>query len=55
MFVKPVSGLLVREPATKQVLPPEGKEVLDGDLFWQRRIRDGDVEIVKPVKIRRPE
>lgn len=42
MFVKPAPGLLIRDPLTMAVLPPEGREVGD-DYFWIRRLRDGDV------------
>jgi hypothetical protein len=48
MYVKPKPGLKVREPvAPFAVLPPEGKAVPDGDPYWNRRIRSGDVERVE--------
>jgi len=28
-----------------QLLPEEGREVPDGDPFWVRRVRDGDVTV----------
>jgi hypothetical protein len=46
MFIKPVLGRLVRDPVTKTHLPPEGREVSDHDLFWRRRLDDGDVVVV---------
>jgi hypothetical protein len=42
MFVKPKSGLKVRDPDRKDYLPTEGREV-PPSLYWTRRVRDGDV------------
>jgi len=48
MVVKPVSGGPdVFDPLTKTFIPPEGITVGEFDLYWHRRLRDGDVEIVK--------
>ncbi|MFM0306274.1 DUF2635 domain-containing protein [Paraburkholderia sp. RL17-383-BIF-A] len=46
MIVKPAPGLKVRDPVTKQLLPPEGIEVSDTDIFWTRAMNDGDVVVV---------
>jgi hypothetical protein len=59
MFVKPAPGLLLRDPVTKQLLsaapvegvkttvvPADGMQVGDHDLYWVRRIRDGDAVVV---------
>jgi hypothetical protein len=43
MIVKPAPGLKVRHPVTKQLLPPEGIEVPEDDIFWTRVLNDGDV------------
>lgn len=43
MFVTPKAGLLVRDPATGEPLPEAGREVSQ-DLYWMRRLQDGDVE-----------
>jgi hypothetical protein len=43
MIVKPAPGLKVRHPVTKQLLPPEGIEVPEDDIFWNRAVNDGDV------------
>jgi hypothetical protein len=50
MFVKPAEGLKIRDPFKRDHLPPEGREVPDGDLYWHRLARDGDVVVVEPVK-----
>lgn len=55
MYVKPAPGVLLRDPVTKQLLsaapvegvkttvvPDEGMQVDDFDMFWRRRLRDGD-------------
>jgi hypothetical protein len=42
MFVKPKSGLKVRDPETKGFLPEVGKNV-PHSIYWNRRLRDGDV------------
>lgn len=39
--------LQVYDPALKNVLPPEGREVgTDNDLYWHRRITGGEVEVL---------
>lgn len=43
MLIKVKEGLAIRDPVTKMFIPPEGLDVPDGDPFWQRRLRDGDV------------
>ena len=48
MWVKPAPGRTVRDPVSKAKLPDEGREVKDGDLFWVRRVRDGDVTVEDP-------
>ena len=45
MKVMPVEGRAVRDPRNMQLLPDEGREVPDGDPFWVRRVRDGDVTV----------
>lgn len=47
MFLKPVKGRDVPDPARGDLLPPEGREV-DENQYWFRRINDKDVEIVEP-------
>ncbi len=49
VFVKPKEGLLVRDEKTKQILPIEGK-IVEMSTYWVRRLKDGDVELVKSVE-----
>ncbi|MCY0854338.1 DUF2635 domain-containing protein [Cupriavidus sp. D39] len=50
MFVKPAPGIRLRDPVTKQFIADEGQEVDDFDLFWIRRINDGDaIKVDAPV------
>lgn len=46
MYVIPKSGLVIRDPDLKTLIPPEGREVPDS-LHWQRLIIDGDVTVGK--------
>ena len=48
MFVKPVAGVVVRDPISKLPLPAEGREVASSS-YWLRRIQGGDVELVTPA------
>lgn len=44
MKVKPAPGRTVRDPRPPYaILPAEGREVPDHDVYWHRRVRDGDV------------
>ena len=43
MYVKPGPGLVVVDPKTRAVMPAEGTDVNETDLFWHRRLADGDV------------
>jgi Protein of unknown function (DUF2635) len=43
MKVKPAPGRAVRDPNTHGLLPEDGREVNENDLYWARRLRDGDV------------
>jgi predicted transcriptional regulator len=51
--IKPLQGLLVRDPNTKAILPESGMIVsLSGveGRFWRRRIADGSVIVVQEKK-----
>jgi hypothetical protein len=47
VFVKPAEGRAVRDPVTYRLLKDEG-ETKPLDQYWQRRIRDADVEVSDP-------
>ena len=47
MFVKPLDGLLIRDPRTRVPLPLEGAEVPEIS-FWLRRLRDKSIAVSKP-------
>ncbi len=47
MFVKPKTGLVVRDPVSKRALPAEGADV-PASGYWMRRLRDGDVIVSEP-------
>lgn len=40
--LRPAEGRLVRDPRTREPLPAEGA-TKPKDLYWLRRLRDGDV------------
>lgn len=42
MYVVPTSGMSIRDPDLKDLLPAEGREVPDSD-YWLRRVLDKDV------------
>ena len=42
IFVKPAEGLIIRDPKTYAILPVDGAFV-EGNVYWHRRIADGDV------------
>lgn len=49
MMVYPVPGRAARDPVTKHVLTEAGLEVSEHDIFWARRVRDGDVTTTAPT------
>jgi len=50
MRVKPAPGLSVRNPDTKELLPPEGIDVPDDSILWNKLLNDGDVVQIKSTK-----
>ncbi|MGQ7907228.1 DUF2635 domain-containing protein [Burkholderia sp. BC1] len=59
MYVKPAPGIVLRDPITKRLLsaeqvdgivtelvPAQGLKVDDNDMYWVRRVRDGDAVLV---------
>ncbi|WP_218070402.1 DUF2635 domain-containing protein [Escherichia coli] len=52
MFVKPAPGRRVRYSGDpSRLLPDEGAEVPDRDLFWRRRLKQGDVVMVEESSV----
>ena len=51
MRVYPSPGLLVRDPVKRDFLPPDGRDVDDGDFYWLRRIGCGDATTDKPEAV----
>lgn len=49
MRVYPTPGLVVRDPVLRDALPAEGRDVADDDLYWVRRIQDGDATLTPPA------
>ena len=43
MRVVPAPGRAVRDPRTLTLLTDDGRDVDETDVFWARRLRDGDV------------
>ena len=44
MKVKLAEGRALRDPQTRQLMrPDEVRDVPDHDVYWRRRLRDGDV------------
>lgn len=50
MFVKPASGIRIRDFVTLRLMPPEGDEVDETNFYWNRLLRDGDVIEADPPK-----
>lgn len=40
--------LVIRDPVSHRLVGPEGIDVSPNDLFWQRRLMDGDATIMRP-------
>lgn len=48
-FIKPARpGVLLRDPATGETIPPEGAAIVMGAhrAYWLRRVKDGDAEML---------
>lgn len=45
LLLRPAPGLVVRDPATRKALPPEGAAVAD-TTYWHRRLAEGSVHLV---------
>ncbi|MBN5207767.1 DUF2635 domain-containing protein [Serratia marcescens] len=53
MFVKPAPGRIVRDPVKGTFLPESGEQVPD-NIFWGRRLKDGDVQKFDPNASTKP-
>lgn len=45
VMVKPRAGLLVPDVDRRDVLPEQGRKVI-WSVYWARRLRDGDIEVI---------
>ncbi|CAM3282831.1 DUF2635 domain-containing protein [Xenorhabdus nematophila] len=52
LHLKPVNGLIVRDPDTYQPLPDDG-EAKPCTAYWLRRLKDGDVKEIVPLKLKK--
>lgn len=52
MFVKPLKGRSVPDPARGDLLPSDGRNV-EENSYWLRRIAAGDVMRVNQKKVKR--
>jgi hypothetical protein len=43
MFVKPAHGRIVRDPVSKLAISVDGHNVNETEMYWARRLRDGDI------------
>lgn len=48
LHIKPVPGVVVRDPDTLEPLPEKGDKK-PRNSFWLRRLKDGDVVEIMPV------
>lgn len=48
-FIKPASGVTVRDPETLEPLSENGEKKPQNG-YWLRRLNDGDIEVVEQQK-----
>ncbi len=55
VFIKPINGNVVFDPATKTTVPNDGM-VVEKSYYWMRRAAEGGVSIseVEPTKVEPP-
>lgn len=51
VYIKPKNDKRPVYPRSSRLLPVEGAEV-ELSIYWQRRLKDGDVEVTNPPKPR---
>lgn len=44
--IRPIDGKRIRDPRDGRVLPADRTTVVSPNSYWQRRLRDKDVEII---------
>ena len=54
IFVKPLEGLIVRDPKTKTPLPSKGASV-PRNSYWLRRLKDKSIYITSEETIKKEE
>lgn len=47
--IKPKAGLIIPDVDRRDALPETGRLVV-WSVYWQRRLRDGDIEIIEEKK-----
>jgi hypothetical protein len=52
VIVIPMDEKTVRDPASMEPLPPEGR-LVDNNSYWQRRVKDKDVTMTLPPRATR--
>lgn len=50
IFVRPIEGIVVKNPRTGLILPADSTTAVEPNQFWLRRIEQGDVEVVEHVE-----
>ena len=53
-MLKPVAGVKIRDPKTKDFLPEDGKRI-EMSTYWNRRIQDGTVMVISENPQAKPE
>ena len=54
VHVKPAEGRSVRMPERNMALLPAEGQPVPNNVYWQRRIADGDVVVTKPATKPKP-
>ncbi len=52
IFIIPKTGLIVKDPYTKKAIPERGIEVTK-NVYWQRRLLEGDVSLEKKKEVKK--
>lgn len=49
LHIRPAQGLKIRDPKTQALIPEEGL-IVEQNSYWVRRLKSGDVIIVKDAE-----